>query len=235
MPDPEIEAELAPTLEASSSETGDCPAPEGFLDRGGSAISLSVYRLARLARLNIAFEIKIFEDYPNWGRRAAGEQARKTEAVRREQGKRKKREILQAVGDAAESDKRFDREKLENLLDELREELDKEEFEDELAERSVNDIVAAILLDCEIEPDWNALRAVCKVRAAWAAAATAPGAEAAEPETAAEAPVASPGTAEAAELEAAAADPVAPSGTAEVAEPESAPAPPPATSGCDPP
>jgi hypothetical protein len=183
---------------------------------------LAVYRLALLARLNIAFEIKVFKDYPHWERLAAGEQVRKTDAVRRDQGQRKKRQILETVGDAARSDKRRNGEAVENLLDELREQLDEEEFEDTLAERPVNDIVAAILLDYEIEPDWNAVRAAFEAKAAWAAAATAPGAAAAEPAATPEAPGTPPGRAE-------------PPGATEAAEPEDAPEPPPATSGCDPP
>ena len=223
MPDPEAKpsrpawtaSRSGPNPEVSSSETGDCPAPEGPLDRGGSAISLSVYRLARLARLNIAFEIKIFEDYPNWGRQERAEQVRKTRSRKAGTGQAQeaggcRRSAMPPRATSGSTAKR------ENLLDELRKELDKEEFEDELAKRSVNDLIAAILLECEIEPDWNELQAVAEVRAAWAEAVTPPGPEAAEREMAAE-------------------DPAAPPATAEAAAPEAAPEPPPATSGCDPP
>jgi hypothetical protein len=47
---------------------------------------------------------------------------------------------------------------VESLLDQLREELDEEDFETILFERPVGAIVATILLDREIEPDWNSVR-----------------------------------------------------------------------------
>jgi hypothetical protein len=124
-------------------------------------VSEALYRLARLARLNIALEQKLVEDLRNPGPAApSGKREQRQRPKQAEQDAhlaRQKADVENWVENKAATDKSIDRERFDELLAELRREFDSGRLDEKLLSQDFRTVGYMFLWDRKIYPDWQRL------------------------------------------------------------------------------
>jgi hypothetical protein len=161
---------LAAQAQAQAAQAQDTKEAAGAVERIGGELSLALYRLARLARLNMALEEKLVEAHRARGREVTAERGRQAKAAEDASLEQQKSQVVRAVWDAAKTDDGLDKVEIESLVRDLHERLDGGAFDEDLLRHPYMEIVADILLDRGVAPDWERLRAAAAAEVAREAA-----------------------------------------------------------------
>jgi hypothetical protein len=145
---PEPEAAVAPE-----------PAPRSATEPDDGKISVSLSRFSRVARLNILLEQKLVEDLrnPEPRRRAAPpRQARQAQKQAEQEALLAERRaaVEEMVENCAATDETLDRERYDELMDELRAVLGAGRLDEHLLDKDPRTVAWLYMCDKKVNPDW---------------------------------------------------------------------------------
>lgn len=148
--------EEARSAEAPAAEAAAKPEPAPADDK----ISVSIHRFARTARFNIALEQKLVDDLRNpgpkdRGARPAARQRSEKQARRDAQLAERKTEVERFVENYAATDATLDRERYDELLDELRRALDSGRLDETILAEDPKTVGYLFMLDNKVSADWR--------------------------------------------------------------------------------
>jgi hypothetical protein len=153
--DRQAEAQAArieqPAVEEPEPETDTAPEPE----RPSGEVSRALFRLARIARYNIALEQHLIEEPRFPGPRAAGPRGQQKRAEQAAKIEASADDAERMFLEIAQTDPGLDRERLEALVEELDEGFADGRFDEPMQRLTGTQIGYLLALDLVPEPDWN--------------------------------------------------------------------------------